>query len=290
MKWSGLKLRETVELPSGATVDKTEMYGWRTLDEPGVLYEADKNDLNVDATYQRVAVSEHRVATIRSEWSWIACGTILVAERDDHSLWVIDGQHRVIAAGRRSDITTLPCLVFKSQGVEFEADAFYRANAIRGAVRPYDKLRALVAAGDSLARDTVHLMEEQGYKPTHISGAAHTVNCVAAFMSAMKASPNAIKRVWPLTARLHNGIQIKKHVLDAMIYLGRFGTDDITAPQWEKRVLKHGLHVINDAIERRRAMTERGGQKLAALATIDIINRGVPKKATMQINEALDEE
>jgi hypothetical protein len=270
-------------------MDKTEKMGWATVDQPGVPWLAKKQDLHIDSNYQRTMVSESRIAAITQQWSWVACGSIIIAERDG-TFWVIDGQHRVLAAMRRSDIQELPCIVFKSLGVEDEALAFYRANSVRGNVTPFDKLRALLAAGDRLAIDVVTIMDEQGYKPSNVHGGAYTVSCVAAFVSAVKVNRGALKKVWPLVAKLHNGLQIKKSVLDALIYIAKFGTDDITSPQWEKRVLKRGLHEINNAIDRAHSLYQRGGTKIFAAATVEVLNKGLPQSARMGLDETAPDE
>jgi len=281
---------ETMPAPRGrGTMDKTEKMGWATVDQPGVPWLAKKQDLHIDSNYQRTMVSESRIAAITQQWSWVACGSIIIAERDG-TFWVIDGQHRVLAAMRRSDIQELPCIVFKSLGVEDEALAFYRANSVRGNVTPFDKLRALLAAGDRLAIDVVTIMDEQGYKPSNVHGGAYTVSCVAAFVSAVKVNRGALKKVWPLVAKLHNGLQIKKSVLDALIYIAKFGTDDITSPQWEKRVLKRGLHEINNAIDRAHSLYQRGGTKIFAAATVEVLNKGLPQSARMGLDETAPDE
>lgn len=276
-------------LPRGGYVDKVAKMGWKVADCEGVPFLAHKRDLHIDATYQRTMVSETRIAQIVREWSWVACGAIIVSERDG-KLWVIDGQHRVVAAMRRSDIDEIPCLVFKFASVEDEAIAFHRANSVRGNVSPFDKLRALLTARDQLAIDVVGLMESQGYKPTSSTGAAYTVLCIAAFVLAMRQSRQALTRVWPLVAKLHEGLQIKKSVLDAMVYIAKFGTDDITSPSWERRVLKHGLHEIDNAIARAHSLFERGGAKIFAQVTVDLINRGMPKSARMGLGDGNDDE
>jgi len=38
----------------------------------------------------------------------------VVALRDDNKWFVVDGQHRKLAADQRSDIRELPCLVFET--------------------------------------------------------------------------------------------------------------------------------------------------------------------------------
>jgi hypothetical protein len=276
---------ETVLMPNGGQVDMTQKMGWATVDQSGVPYLANKKELHIDSTYQRTMISETRVAAITQSWSWVACGSVIISERPDKTLWVIDGQHRVAAAQRRSDIKELPCLVFKCSTPEEEALAFYRANCVRGNVTPYDKLRAMVAASDQLSIDVVHLMESEGYEPSTGDG-ANTVRCVSAFVSAMKLHRGALLRVWPLIAKLHDGLSIKKTVFSALLYIARFGTDDITKPEWQARVLKHGLHELEAGIAMLSRVKSIGGAKVQAWAALDVINKGVVRSKRIELVES----
>lgn len=131
--------------PVGA--DKVKRYGWTQDDVPGQLAQIDKNLLNIDYDYQRNP-HEANIKAMSSAWSWIKCGTITVAERDG-KFWVVDGQHRVLAAMRRSDISNLPCLVFKTKGQAEEAKPFGEQGGIP--LRSVEKYKALLVSGDSAA-------------------------------------------------------------------------------------------------------------------------------------------
>lgn len=76
----------------------------------------EKELLLLDERYQRTQ-SAVKVAVMASKWSWQACGCILVAHRKVPSavkFYVFDGGHRVAAAKKLAEITTLPCLVFEA--------------------------------------------------------------------------------------------------------------------------------------------------------------------------------
>lgn len=279
---------ETTRGFRGKDIDKKDKYQWVTVDEPGVLYEANKHELKVDSTYQRSMVNESRIASICQQWSWIACGTLTIAERNNKEFWVIDGQHRVLAAMRRSDIQDLPCLVFASDSAEQEALAFYRANCIRGSVSPFDKLRALLAASDQSAIDAVHLMEAQGYRPS-TSDSSNTLRCISAFTNAVKSNRQVLERVWPMVAQLHDTLSIRRTVFAAFIYLGKFGNEDIASEEWQKRVLRAGLHNIENSISRACAAYVKGGTKVYAQAVLEVINKGV-RSHRMAINEAPEDD
>ena len=88
------------EVHSVGNKDKIERYDWKLLDQPGELRMLNKKVLRVDEQYQREA-TEPKVKEIARAWSWLACGALLVAERDG-VYFVFDGQHRALAALRRS--------------------------------------------------------------------------------------------------------------------------------------------------------------------------------------------
>ena len=115
----------TEEKVHNGNITKVERYNWKMQDSPGALRMVKKGDLQVDHTYQRNA-NEMKLIAIAKDWSWIACGAIVVADREG-VLFVVDGQHRVLAARKRSDIAELPCLVFKTHEAKQEAKGFLAA-------------------------------------------------------------------------------------------------------------------------------------------------------------------
>ena len=75
-------------------------------------------DLQIDESYQRsidTGPSQSLVKRIARDWDWGLCQPLNVAKREDGSLWVIDGQHRLAAARDRGDIYDLPCVVIASR-------------------------------------------------------------------------------------------------------------------------------------------------------------------------------
>ena len=269
--------------PRGMDVDKILKYGWAKQDAIGVPFLAQKADLHVDETYQRSIISEPKVLQMAQAWSWISCGSLIVAERDG-IMRLIDGQHRWAAAMRRSDVTELPCLVFKTESAEDEAMAFFQANCNRTNVTPFDKLRALLAANDILAIDAVHLMAKCGYKPSAGEG-PNTLRCVAMFIGMMKSDRQLLQKVWPLVAELHEGQAIRARVLNALVYISKHGTDDVTAKVWRERVLQAGLDAISGSIDRKYSEYSQGGAKVFALGALEVINRGIRANRRLRIRK-----
>ena len=93
-----------------------------------------------------------------------------------------------------------------------------------------------------------------------------------------------------------NAAAISGEYLSAASFLGvaaliaKYGTDDITSQEWARRVLKHGLHEINNNIDRAKSLYQRGGVKIFAVATVEVINKGLPKSSRMSLDEASGEE
>ena len=158
---------------------KVDRYGWKLIDRPGVYENIDKKRLGIDESYQRPEIVS-KIREMSANWSWMACGVILVARRGKR-FYVYDGQQRTAAAMRRSDIKTLPCLVFDTEGAPEEAEAFVRSNTMRRPVEAIWKFRALVVAGDQAAIELSRALEAKGYR-VHDSGSsprAQVYSCLA---------------------------------------------------------------------------------------------------------------
>jgi hypothetical protein len=203
--------------PNGnGSVSKIDRYGWKMVDERGMFEWISKERLNVDETYQRNA-SAIRIAALASEWSWTGCGCLIVGMRPDGSLWVIDGQHRKLAADRRSDVKELPCLIFEGEPSK-EAKGFISANCNRKALSMIEKMNALVMSGDPVAVQMKAEVEASGYKLMAGRG-RHYVGCAALLYSMFGKDAALARRVWKLAVDLHEGEQINQNILGGLWHL-----------------------------------------------------------------------
>ncbi|MEG3177032.1 DUF6551 family protein [Sphingomonas sp. RB3P16] len=122
-------------------------------------------ELKIDPAYQRsIATGESQglIRRIAVEWDWSLCQPLVVARRNDDSLWVIDGQHRLAAARARRDIYDLPCVIVASQGAREEAASFVALNQQRRPLAALDIFRAALAAGDMDALAIMQSIEHVG--------------------------------------------------------------------------------------------------------------------------------
>lgn len=271
--------------PGGAgSIDKIQKFDWKLEDEPGVPYLLSKHEMRIDEDYQR-EVYESKVLAIAANWSWLACGALLIAEREPSVFFVFDGGHRREAAMRRSDIDELPCVVFKLTSKQQEAMAFYRANCNRKTMSSYHKLRALLVAEDSVALDAVALMHAEGFRPVPSGGAANTVACIAAFMSAFRAQRSLMISAWPIIARLHHGMPLHEKVMRAFLYTSKNGTESLTSRKWRERIMEIGFAPIKQAVDRAAAERNLSGERIWALGLVEVLNKGL-RSSRIKLKEA----
>lgn len=254
-------------------ITKIDRYNWTMQDERGALYTVPKGKLHIDHAYQRNA-NEMKILAIAKDWSWIACGVIVVAERAG-VLYVIDGQHRVLAALKRSDITTLPCIVFKTSEAKQEAKGFLTAQTQRKAVTSVEKFRALVVIEDPAAMLVQDLLSSSGKTPG-AGTSQSTVGCVGSLLKWANDDPSALVDVWPLIVSVSVGQPINQRIVDGLLYISKRMPEGsrLTDREWSKRVLKVGADGLLQGAAKASAYYAMGGVKVWAAGMVDAINRG----------------
>lgn len=128
--------------------------------------------LMVDHSYQRlteVPASCRIIDSIARRWDWRLCSPLTVSHRspettDTPGYFIIDGQHRFLAAEQRGDIEELPCIVSSFESVEDEARCFVSINAVRKMPTRLDRLHAECASSQSAALELREIVEDAGLK------------------------------------------------------------------------------------------------------------------------------
>lgn len=265
--------------------DKVTHYGWSLRDEPGVLMDVEKSELSVDHTYQR-NVNNLKANKIASEWSWVACGVLIVASRAD-GFFVIDGQHRLAAALKRSDIKTVPCIVFDVEnGVLGEAEGFIASNTLRKPMSGVDKFRALLVMKDPAALLVNRLCTATMRKIT-TGGTGRNLSCVGHALLNANKHPKVFERIFPLVDRLCNDKIMHEWILNGMMYLELKMPDgeSLTDKRWADKILSIGHDRILDGIRTAKAYYKRGGPKIFATGIVDAINFKAKKKLVLKGTE-----
>lgn len=119
----------------------------------------DLESLQVDPAYQREVKAKHK--KIVADFNEEALGIPLVGEREDGSLWIVDGLQRTTAL-RKLGKTKLRAEVFASNGTEHEAEIFKLVNLNRTKLTAGEQFRALLASHDPTAWAIKEAVESAG--------------------------------------------------------------------------------------------------------------------------------
>lgn len=269
---------ETVGGPKGGRrVSKVERYGWVVADNPGEFMMIDKRDLNVDYSYQRNKIVVNKVRQIAANWSWAGCGCILVAIRPDGSFWVFDGQHRVLAAKTRADITQLPCIVFECLDVKQEAAGFLVSNAERKPVAAIDKFKALVMTGNDAAKIVSDVFDRLGIVVTSEPHHARHLKCVSKCLALAAKNPEVFEWALQSTIELCGDHPVHRDILDGLFWIetkyGLCGTD-----RFDKALAKASRSDILASIAKFAAAEGKRGEKVCGTGILKVLNYGRTKR------------
>lgn len=143
--------------------------------------------IQTDPSYQRDVVAGHK--KIIADFDPVAFGVPLVGEREDGTLWIVDGLQRITAL-RKMGKKTMRAEVFRSQGPEHEASVFRKVNKNRTGLKPLQLFQAALTEGNEEAWAVKNVAEEYGFKipKTHSPSPANsspeniavTLSCVNA--------------------------------------------------------------------------------------------------------------
>lgn len=254
---------------------KVDRYGWIVRDGPGQFRMIAKNLLVVDHTYQRDDINHRLIGAMCRDWSWIACGSIAVGNRDG-TLYVVDGQHRVLAAKKRTDIAELPCIVFPSKSIENEADAFVAINSQRKSMSILSRFKAMVVAGqepavtlDQFCRDNIIALS-QSPGPGDLRAVAWM----------LKSAESDMERTqWTLVfcraLSRHGDVPIPENLLRAVWHLHRRFADD--ARLWS-RVRSIGVTEIMRSIHTTTTYFGSVTDRHCAEGMLNAVNKGLRNK------------
>jgi hypothetical protein len=263
---------------------KVDRYKWIVTDDPGVFTQLDKAVLQIHPDYQRSANAK-KILQIASEWSWVSCGAIIVGERAG-DYWVIDGQHRVLAARKRSDIEKLPCLVFKTSGVVQEARGFLAVNTGRGAVSAFDRFKALVTSGDDSAIAVEALFSQLKVNMTP-GGAMKPMDFASIGWALSKAGSNrtAFETVMTLAAEICKDVAPLHEKLVAGLHYIHFAHKEggLNGKSLRNRIIAVGPGRLLEGASRAAAYYTKGGAKIWAQGMMDEINKGLHTKFDIKI-------
>lgn len=265
-----------------AGVDKIAFYKWAQPEAEGEFRRINKRLLKINRdVYQRDGY-ETKVLELARNWSWIACGVLIVASRDG-GLWIVDGQHRKLAADRRSDIQDLPCLVFQVAEVREEASAFLSANTNRRNVCALDKFRAALAAGDETAHKVQNALYAAGLRLASASKDACDFKSVAMAQKIAATDYNGLIAVLQLCGELATAESAPVHarLLSGLYYIHCRIDDGVENQRLRKRLKQVGAKALVAAANKAAAYYGQAGNKVCADGMMQAVNHGLHGKFTL---------
>lgn len=120
------------------------------------------SEVKVDRSYQR-GIVEGQVKKILKNFREYSLGSLIAAEREDGSYWVVDGQQRSEAL-RRKGYTTYHFMVFKSNGPQHEAEVFGDVNSKRKSLLKTEQFAADLTAGESESTNIAQVVIDCGFE------------------------------------------------------------------------------------------------------------------------------
>jgi hypothetical protein len=263
--------------------DKSAVYGWSVIDKPGRFMWINKKDLSVHPDYQRDPLL-YKVAKITAEWSWVACGVLVVANRGG-KLWIIDGQHRYLGSLRRSDIQELPCFVFETSSIQEEAKGFLNLNTNRKAVSSVSKHKAMFAAGDETADIVTKAINEAGLKINGSSCGAGDIKSLGWCQEKAKDNPGRFRLVIAIAAKLSlaDSVPVKERLLDGLWYLDKYCSHRLNNEKMYGALVKAGAKLLISAAEKSAVIYAKGSGKIYATGMLEVLNKGLRKRFHLRV-------
>ena len=276
---------EKAPVPNGSSLNKVEKFKWRPLDQVGEFNWIDKQDLHVDRSYQREDEYRDKILTMASDWKWESCGAISVMQREDGRYMVVDGQNRTLAAWRRSDISRLPCMVFRSKSIEHEASSFIEINTNRKPVTAYIKFRARLVAGDQSSKEIVSIVADNGLQMRPDGAKPGTITCIAACERMYAQSPSSFARVIALAAKISaaDNVFVCGILVGGLSVLDRKVQDGLQDKRLAQKLTEVGAIALVDAARKMSFRIGKGGAVVWADGMLEIINRKRGAKFTYAV-------
>jgi hypothetical protein len=265
---------EVAPAPNGGkSADKVSKFKWRPLGETGEFMWIDKKVLQVDRSYQR-AEEYKKSIRMAADWKWESCGAISVMRRDC-SFFVVDGQNRTLAAWRRSDIASLPCMVFESRGIKHEASAFIDMNTNRKPVSAYTKFKAKIIAGDETACAINAALVANGLTLKPNGNTPGYITCIASCERLYRLNRPGFDLILALATQLAYADNVGPCgvLLGGLSIIDRKVIGGLNQQKLIQRLHSIGAIALVDAARKMTLRTGVGGERVWADGMLEVVNR-----------------
>ncbi len=274
--------KNSLEFVHNGSMEKIKRYNWKIDNQQGTFMMVNKASLCVPEEYQRDLIQQ-KTRDMASDWSWFGCGVLTIANRGG-VFWIVDGQHRWRAAMMRADIQNLPCLVFQSESLETEADAFLKVNSGRKPVTSLGKQRALVVSGDHNAVFVQNLLNELCLLSSKSAKSSGQIKCLALCTRLAGQNKERFERSLRITAQIakKDDLPIYERVLDSLFYIDANCESSLLDKRLIDKLVLLGTRGIVDAANRASSFYARGGSKIWAIGVLEAVNKGLRNRFEMK--------
>lgn len=247
---------------------KIEHYGWNALDKEGEFQMVYKKDIFVDKRYQR-GLNQSRVLEISRNFSWGLFGTLTVVSRNG-VFYVAEGQHRLMAAMNRADITHVPCMVFYHNDIKKEANLFLLINTMRKAMYTYEKINALCVTGDPVTAAVNEIIQKTGHYFGKNSSGKYAVSCGRTLMKCYQRDPVLFGPTWDVCVGVCGEGGIHGEIFEGLFYIAK--DMGISLALYREKLIAAGRANILSSIATAKSFYSKGGPKVYASGIANIIN------------------
>lgn len=182
------------------------------LHQTSVIREVKLEDIRIDRSYQRDP-SQSLVEQIAADWDEVASELVLVSDRGpdrgdvEGGLWLVNGQHRSLAARKRGHEAIWARVVDLSEAEDpaaVEANLRLKLNVKLGD-RPLERFKAQVRAGDADSLNVVKILARYDTQINETMNMEHGINAVSTVEAIYRADEGALfaetietlRDVWP---------------------------------------------------------------------------------------------
>lgn len=232
-------------------------YAWVDPGDKGRSVEVNISDLKVDDYYQRPKVSEAWMRKTAENFNWVAFGTVIVMQRPNGGLYIVDGQQRTTVAGRLGH-RRVPVRIFKSHGRNQEAAAFLDLNRSTS-VSHVDKFKAAVAARIDPPHTINKWLKARGLAVGRTAGNPQLIRFPGDLVRSWERDQESTKKAILWQRDIANaGIrqQIKKEINIGMVYLASVGVE-LDDAHIERIIKAGGITALEQQISVTKAENKR---------------------------------
>jgi hypothetical protein len=254
---------------------KADVFKWPSVGKKGTFAEVPRGMLNIDYSYQRDIIGGNKVLSIASHFAWVFCHPLMVAVRPDMSLYVLDGQHRWVAAFYRDETELIPCMLFDIETVKSEAAIFLALNKNKNPVSAINSQKAGVTAEDDLSLAVQDILEIEQRDPERSGLKRSGFAAVALLRRLVESDADLARKAFSVCCYIAGDKPISGFVLAGLFYCQHKlrGVTDIFHGEHLKRLKAAGIEVLELEARRKKALLG-GGDLVLAKAILDFLNKG----------------